>query len=84
MAAARRHALLRCLGVWLLAAPATAQPAGGASDSAVDTVRSGPAPASLIPFPILFYQPETGFGFGGSGGPGLQMSVTKPSFASGT
>ena len=66
MAAAKNFVLLLGFGAWLFAAPALAQPAGDTVDTAGDTVRAGPAPASLIPFPIVFYQPETGFGFGGS------------------
>ena len=54
------------VAVWLSAGalPAAAQDEGGAADST--SIPAKPAPARLIPFPILFYQPETGTGFGAS------------------
>ncbi len=53
------------MAAWLSAdtLPAFAQDATARADT---SVLAKPAGGSLIPFPILFYQPETGTGFGAS------------------
>jgi hypothetical protein len=51
--------------LWTGALPVPAQEAGEAADST--SIQTKPAPGNkLIPLPILFYQPETGMGFGAS------------------
>jgi len=55
------------VAVWLSAGalPVLAQDAGETADST--SLQTKPPPGNkLIPFPILFYQPETGTGFGAS------------------
>jgi outer membrane protein assembly factor BamA len=55
------------LGIWLSAwaLPALAEDNADTADST--SLQTNPAPAArLIPLPIIFYQPETGTGFGAS------------------
>jgi len=57
------YGLAAWLSAWAL--PALAQDAGDTADSTSLQTKAPPG-NKLIPFPILFYQPETGTGFGAS------------------
>ena len=60
------------IGWWLTAALLMLVAGGGTPLSLAAQEADAPAAdpddngSSLIPFPVIFYQPETGFGFGAS------------------